>query len=71
MDGEFGKIIAELKRKNLYDDSLVIFLADHGEAMKEHGVISHGSNVYDETARVPLIVKYPGIPGPERPLCPG
>ena len=59
MDGEFGKIIAGLKRKNLYDDSLVIFLADHGEAMKEHGVISHGSNVYEETTRVPLIVKYP------------
>lgn len=60
MDGEFGKIISELKQKKLYDDSLVIFLADHGEAMKEHGVISHGSNVYEETTRVPLIVKYPG-----------
>jgi arylsulfatase A-like enzyme len=59
LDGEFGKIIARLKQKKLYDDSLVIFLADHGEAMKEHGVISHGSNVYDETARVPLVVKYP------------
>ncbi len=59
MDGEFGKIIAWLKQKSRYDDSLVIFLADHGEAMKEHGVISHGNNVYDETARVPLIVKYP------------
>lgn len=59
MDGEFGKIIAELKQKDLYDGSLVVFLADHGEAMKEHGVISHGSNVYDETTRVPLIVKYP------------
>jgi len=59
MDDEFGKIIAMLKQKDLYDDSLVIFLADHGEAMMEHGVISHGSNVYDEATRVPLIVKYP------------
>jgi arylsulfatase A-like enzyme len=59
MDGEFGRIIALLKQRNLYDDSLIIFLADHGEAMKEHGVISHGSNVYHETTRVPLIVKYP------------
>jgi arylsulfatase A-like enzyme len=63
MDGEFGKIIAALKQKNVYDGSLVIFLADHGEAMKEHGVISHGSNVYEETTRVPLIVKYPGSLG--------
>jgi arylsulfatase A-like enzyme len=59
MDVEFGKIIALLKQKNLYENSLIIFLADHGEAMKEHGVISHGSNVYDEATRVPLIVKYP------------
>ena len=72
LDGEFGRVIAELKRKGLYDDSLVIFLADHGEAMKEHGVISHGSNVYDETARVPLIVKYPrslALKGRCLPVC--
>ena len=59
MDSEFGKIIAHLKQKNLYDESLIIFLADHGEAMMEHGVLSHSGNVYDETTRIPLIVKYP------------
>ncbi len=66
VDSEFGKILSLLKEKKLYDDSLIIFLADHGEALGEHGVLSHSNNVYDETARVPLIVKYPkslGIKG--------
>ncbi len=58
-DGEIGKIIAMIKERGLYDDSLIVFLADHGEALREHGVVGHGSNVYEETTRVPLIVKYP------------
>ncbi len=60
-----------LKAANRYDESLIIFLADHGEALGEHGVLGHGSNVYEETARVPLIVKYPasmGVKGRERRL---
>ena len=66
VDGEFGKMLELLRIKNLYDESLIIFLADHGEALGEHGVLSHSNNVYDETTRVPLIVKYPkslGIKG--------
>ena len=72
VDGEFGKILSLLKAKNLYDDSLIIFLADHGEALGEHGVLSHSNNVFDETSRVPLIVKYPkslGITGRRRRLA--
>ena len=59
VDGEFGKILSQLKAKNLYDDSMIVFLADHGEALCEHGVLGHGDNVYEETTRVPLIIKYP------------
>jgi arylsulfatase A-like enzyme len=59
VDSEFGKILLLLKQKKLYDDSVIIFLADHGEALGEHGVLSHSDNVYDETSRVPLIIKYP------------
>jgi arylsulfatase A-like enzyme len=71
VDSEFGRILARLKSKGLYDDSLIIFLADHGEAQGEHGVLGHGRNVYDETTKVPLIVKYPksmNLKGRVRPL---
>ncbi|MFH2107981.1 MAG: sulfatase, partial [Chrysiogenia bacterium] len=59
VDSEFGKILSLLKEKKLYNDSLIIFLSDHGEALGEHGVLSHSDNVYEETSRVPLIIKYP------------
>ena len=59
VDSEFGKILSLLRQKKLYDDSMIIFLADHGEAQGEHGVLGHGSNVFEETTRVPLIIKYP------------
>ena len=59
VDSEFGKTLSLLKNKKLYDDSTIIFLADHGEALGEHGIMGHGRNVYDETSRVPLIIKYP------------
>jgi arylsulfatase A-like enzyme len=59
VDGEFGKILTQLKRQKRYDESLIIFLSDHGEALGEHGAMGHGSNVFEETTRVPLIVKYP------------
>lgn len=59
VDSEFGKITTLLKERGLYDDSLIVFLADHGEALGEHKVLGHGGNVYEETSRVPLIVKYP------------
>ena len=59
VDSEFGKTLSLLKEKKLYDDSMIIFLADHGEAQGEHGVLGHGRNVFEETTRVPLIIKYP------------
>ena len=59
VDSEFGKTMSLLKEKNLYDDSMIIFLADHGEALGEHGIMGHGRSVYDDTSRVPLIIKYP------------
>jgi len=71
VDSEFGKILSQLKAKKRYDDSMIVFLADHGEALGEHGVLGHGDNVYEETTRVPLIVKYPknmGLQGRVRSL---
>lgn len=71
-DGEIGKILAMIRERGLYDESLIVFLADHGEALREHGVVGHGSNVFEETTRVPLIVKYPrslGLSGRAAFVC--
>jgi choline-sulfatase len=59
VDAEVGKYIDYLKKRGLYDSSLIIFTSDHGEALYEHGFFGHGRNVYNETSRIPLIVKFP------------
>jgi arylsulfatase A-like enzyme len=59
-DQEFGRFVRELKARGLYDDALVVFLADHGEEFLDHGKWLHGRSVFDELIRIPLLVKFPG-----------
>lgn len=63
VDDEVGKILDKLKEKGQYESSFIIFTSDHGEALYEHGYWGHGQNVYPETSRVPLIVKFPAKMG--------
>lgn len=60
LDAEIGKLFAGLKERGLFEKSLIIVTADHGEAFGEHGVVEHSKDVYEELLRVPLIVKLPG-----------
>jgi arylsulfatase A-like enzyme len=59
-DRHFGMLMEELKKRGLYDNTMIVFLGDHGEEFMEHGRLLHGHAVYEETTRVPLIVKLPG-----------
>jgi arylsulfatase A-like enzyme len=56
----FGEWITFLKEKKLFDNSLIIFVSDHGEQFHEHGGMFHGHSIYNEEVHVPLIVKFPG-----------
>ena len=55
-----GRLLDSLRTRGLYDDALIILLSDHGEGLGDHGELEHGIFLYDETIRVPLIVKLPG-----------
>jgi len=57
LDGELGRLFAELKSRGLYQDTLIVLTADHGEEFHEHGGWWHGQTLYDEQLTVPLIVK--------------
>lgn len=59
-DEHFGALVAELKRRGLYDDLTIVITSDHGEEFHEHGGFWHGTTLYDEQLRVPLLVKLPG-----------
>jgi arylsulfatase A-like enzyme len=53
-------LIAKLKEHGLYDSALIIFTSDHGEEFFEHRGWTHGHSLYDESLKVPLIIKFPG-----------
>ena len=58
-DEHFGALVAELRRRGLYDDLTIVITADHGEEFCEHGGFFHGTTLYDEQVHVPLFVKLP------------
>jgi choline-sulfatase len=58
-DYYFQEFINFLKEKNLYDDSLIVVLGDHGEQFDEHGELYHGLSIYNEEIHVPIIIKFP------------
>lgn len=59
VDQEVGALREELATRGLLDNTLIIVIGDHGEALFEHGWIGHNTQVFEETARVPLIVSLP------------
>lgn len=59
-DSQIGIIVEQLKKLGIYDNSIVIVTADHGEAFWEHGFQGHNSQLYQESARIPLIFKLAG-----------
>lgn len=58
-DHIIGTLLDELRRLEVYDESLIILLSDHGEGLGDHGEDEHGILLYETTLRVPLIVKLP------------
>jgi arylsulfatase A-like enzyme len=62
-DREFGRFVRELKSLGLYDDALVLFMADHGEEFLDHGLWLHGRSLFDELIHIPLVLKLPGGQG--------
>lgn len=58
-DSQVGRILERLRALGMYDNSMIIITADHGEEFWEHGRFEHGHTLYDELVHVPLIIKYP------------
>ncbi len=59
-DSYFGDFIAALKKRGIYERSLIVLMSDHGEEFFEHRGWEHNHSMYDELLRVPLVVKLPG-----------
>jgi arylsulfatase A-like enzyme len=54
-----GPLIERLKEIGIYDQTMIVFTSDHGEEFFDHGGWGHGHSLYDESLKVPLIIKFP------------
>ncbi len=64
VDGEIGRLRAELERRNLWNDTVVVVLSDHGEGLKSDPRLgdTHGAFIYNTLTHVPLFIRVPGVP---------
>jgi len=58
-DAQLGRLLDGLKKRGLYDDTLIIVVSDHGEELGDHGGFWHGMTLYDEQLEVIFVAKYP------------
>lgn len=71
LDQSVGDLIHGLLVRGKLDNTIVVITADHGEEFLEHGFIGHGSSLYAQSVRVPLIVVGLGrVPAGRRVLEP-
>lgn len=61
IDAEIGRVLAWLDANGQRDDTLVLFTADHGDYMGDHGLCTKSPSLYDCLVRVPLVCRWPGV----------
>ena len=60
IDDNVGRMLDSLERTGQRENTIVIFMSDHGEALGDHGLLLKGCRFYEGLARVPLIISWPG-----------
>jgi arylsulfatase A-like enzyme len=63
IDHHVGRMLEFLDRQGLYDNTLIVFTADHGDYMGHRHLLLKGGLMYDSLQKVPLIIKWPGERG--------
>ncbi len=60
IDHQFGRALAALEEMGVADDTLVVFLADHGLSLNDHFQWRHGPFLFDQVINIPMIWRLPG-----------
>ena len=61
VDHNLGRVVAELDALGLRDNTLIVFVADHGYQLGEKGKWSKAGSLFEQGTRVPLIISMPGV----------
>jgi len=74
LDSNFGEMLEKLHELDLWENTAIVLVSDHGEEFHEHGGWWHGLTLYEEQIHVPLLVRWPegqrgAPPVVERPLA--
>lgn len=61
VDHYIGQLIAKLKDTGIYDDAVIVLIADHGHPLADHGkFLKGGDRMYSELLKVPFTIRFPG-----------
>ena len=66
VDHHVGQLIASLKERGLYENTVIVVTSDHGDEFLEHGELGHQHSLYQELLRVPFILRVPNLEGGRR-----
>lgn len=61
LDAKVGQILHALESRGLSDKTIIVYTADHGLAVGQHGLMGK-QNLYEHSVHIPLLIKSPGIP---------
>ncbi|MDE0586131.1 MAG: sulfatase [Planctomycetota bacterium] len=61
VDHHIGKLIEKLKAKGVWDNTIIMVVADHGDEFFEHNSIGHRSTLFAEQVRIPMVLRSPNI----------
>jgi arylsulfatase A-like enzyme len=61
IDAELGRLVNLIDELDIADDTLVLFVSDHGDLNGAHGLWDKGPMMYEELLHIPLVVRWPGV----------
>lgn len=67
IDSEIGRVLEYLKQTGQYDNTVILYVSDHGDFAGEHGLFLKNLGIYESIHRIPLLLKWPG--GPNATTC--
>ncbi len=65
LDAEFGRLLRYLDDSGQRENTIIIFMSDHGETLGDHGLVLKGCRFYEGLARVPLMISWLGQVQPQ------
>ncbi|NOZ21511.1 MAG: sulfatase-like hydrolase/transferase [Planctomycetes bacterium] len=62
IDMEIGRVLDWLREHGEYENTVVVYTADHGDFAGDHGIYDKNMGIFESIHRIPFILKYPGSP---------